>query len=215
MKMKKSIVVGTMFALILFLVPISFATAEAGKDPSEKDSLAVLDLDNKGGLDGSQVILLSAAVRDEFSLSGRYEVMSPAEMNDRLQSRGIELTVCSTEACVRMVGKVLGVQKLVVGSIEKLGRIYILTLQLVDVLDGEIEETVSDEYIGHPRELVGPIKKIARKIARVSLPPTLEGIRIVSAPEGATVYLNGEPRGHTPLLLPELDPGEYRLRIEL
>lgn len=215
MKLKKSIALGTIFTLILPMVPISSAAAEAGKESLEKNSLAVLDLDNKGGLEGSQIILLSAAVRDEFFLSGRYEIMSPAEMNDRLQARGIELTVCSTEACIRMVGKVLGVEKLVVGTIEKLGRIYILTLQLVDVVNGEIEETASDEYLGPAGELIGPIKKIARKIARVSLPPTLEGIRIVSAPEGATVYLNGEPRGHTPLLLPELEPGEYRLRIVL
>ena len=213
--MKKS---AALISLIMFLasfVPPCPVMAEMEGESGGDVSLAVLELDNKGGLADREIARLAASIRNEFTLSGRYRVMRLEEMKENLAARGIELMACSTEACVRMVGKVLGAEKLVVGSIEKIGRIFIITLQLVEVETGEIEETATEEYLGTDDELLGPVKKIARQIARTALPPTLEGMRIMSSPEGATVYLNNEPHGHTPLLLPDMEPGDYFLKLVL
>ena len=44
------------------------------------------------------------------------------------------------------------------------------------------------------------------------LPGTL---RVSSVPDGARIYLNGEPHGKAPLAIARLSPGEYELRAEL
>ena len=51
--------------------------------------------------------------------------------------------------------------------------------------------------------------------ASVTLKPLGRGrLRVVSQPEGAEVFLNGVPRGKTPLALGDLLPGKYQMRLE-
>ena len=45
--------------------------------------------------------------------------------------------------------------------------------------------------------------------------PTVGALIVLSEPSGGTVYVNNEQVGHTPLTLPSLAPGEYRVRVEL
>ena len=45
-----------------------------------------------------------------------------------------------------------------------------------------------------------------------ALPGTLH---LISVPDGARFYLNDEPRGKSPLAIPNLKPGDYRVRAEL
>ena len=45
--------------------------------------------------------------------------------------------------------------------------------------------------------------------------PTVGALMVLSEPSGATVYVNDEQVGHTPLTLPSLAPGGYRVRVEL
>jgi hypothetical protein len=48
----------------------------------------------------------------------------------------------------------------------------------------------------------------------VTLSPKPARLVVTSRPSGARVYVNNERRGDTPLTLPELAPGTYRVRVE-
>ncbi len=48
-----------------------------------------------------------------------------------------------------------------------------------------------------------------------TLTPLPGSLGVVSIPNGARIYLNGEPRGEAPLNLGDLPPGAYNLRAEL
>ena len=50
---------------------------------------------------------------------------------------------------------------------------------------------------------------------RLALAPLPAGLKIVSLPDKARVYVNNEPRGQTPLELVDLAPGKYRVRVEM
>lgn len=56
----------------------------------------------------------------------------------------------------------------------------------------------------------GQVEKI--RIALTALPATL---RVVSLPDKARVYLNNEFRGQTPIDIPNLAPGNVRVRVEM
>jgi hypothetical protein len=65
--------------------------------------------------------------------------------------------------------------------------------------------------------LTQKIKLEAGETQKIKLPmtPIPASLKIVSIPEKARVYINNEPRGLTPLELPDLAPGKYRVRVEL
>jgi hypothetical protein len=61
-------------------------------------------------------------------------------------------------------------------------------------------------------------KTLARKYPLdrlIAQPPEFGGIDISSSPPGASVYLNGEPKGNTPTGKINVRPGSYRLKITL
>jgi len=61
-------------------------------------------------------------------------------------------------------------------------------------------------------------KTLARKYPLdrlIAQPPEFGGIDISSSPPGASVYLNGEPKGNTPTGKINVRPGPYRLKITL
>ena len=65
--------------------------------------------------------------------------------------------------------------------------------------------------------LVHKIKLAAGETQKIKLPmaPLPAALRIVSLPDKARVYVNNEPRGLTPLDIPDLLPGKYRVRVEM
>lgn len=65
--------------------------------------------------------------------------------------------------------------------------------------------------------LTHKIKLAAGESQNVKLPmtPLPATLKIVSLPDKARVYVNNEPRGQTPLDLPQLAPGKYRVRVEM
>jgi hypothetical protein len=52
-------------------------------------------------------------------------------------------------------------------------------------------------------------------VAATPARPTVGALIILSQPTGGTVFVNDEQVGHTPLTLPSLAPGAYRVRVEL
>ena len=64
--------------------------------------------------------------------------------------------------------------------------------------------------------LSNKMRLAAGEVQKIKLPmtPLPAGLRIVSIPDKARVYVNNEPRGQTPLELNEMSPGKYRVRVE-
>lgn len=77
------------------------------------------------------------------------------------------------------------------------------------------ERTVSlemDGYRSYARKVLISPDEVARVDA--TLDPLPGGLTVVTMPDKARVYVNGEPRGESPLILEDLRPGTYSLRVE-
>ena len=114
---------------------------------SSKIFLAVMELDNRGGLSSSECSLLSDSIRQELFSTGKYRIVDRKNMDQILKEQGFQLSDCTSQECAVQVGKLLGVEKMVVGSIGKLGQKFMLNLQLLSVETGEIESMASDECL--------------------------------------------------------------------
>jgi TolB-like protein len=192
-----------------------------------KKSIAVLDLDATS-ISILEAKALTDRLRSELFSIGTFDVMEREKVNEmtreqRLQSSGI----VSDEMMVK-IGRMIGVQYMVAGSIGKLGAKYLLNLLLVNVETGKIQATASEECECKLEELSSAMDKMALQLSgkdtRKNVTIKYSGARsavkkgnfyIKSAPVGASVYLNGKRQnGYTPLIIEDIPTGEYHIRIE-
>jgi hypothetical protein len=113
-----------------------------------------------------------------------------------------ELRDCSGEdKCLAQVGKKVGVDVVVTGSVAALGDSYTLNVKAVDVATGkQIRRIATDPLRGSPDELIEAVRVAAY---RLLAPSQLHGsIAILSDLVGATVTLDGKKIGKTPLATP-------------
>jgi PEGA domain len=126
------------------------------------------------------------------------------------------LAACSgDDKCVADIGKKVGVDVMVAGSVAALGDSYILNIKAVDVATAkQIRRIATDPLRGSPDELIEAIRVAAY---RLLAPDQLHGsVVILTDSIGAQVTLDGKPAGKTPLPGPlaKLPLGTHALRVD-
>ena len=102
-------------------------------------------------------------------------------MQEILKEQGFQISgACTDEACMVEMGQLLGVERLVSGSIGKLGSMFLVNIRAIDVETAKIVGVVSVDIKGGIEDVVGHLPGIARKLtaggaAPVAPPPEPEG----------------------------------------
>ena len=137
--------------------------------------------------------------------------------------RDIERTVTTAEQnctgeekCLTAIGKRLGVDFVVTGTVGSLGDNYVLNIKVVDVATAKSQRIQSDPLRGSPDELIEGVRVAAY---RLLAPQQIHGsLQIQSDLIGAEVTLDGNKLGKTPLpnggVIARLPLGKHRLRVE-
>lgn len=125
--------------LILILIVMSL-TAFAQKS----STIAVLDLDAEG-ISASEGRIISARLRTDLFNTGKFTVIERDKMQEILDEQGFQLTACTTDECIIEVGKLIGVEKMVAGNIGKIGKLFTLTIRIVDVETGKVIKTATED----------------------------------------------------------------------
>jgi formylglycine-generating enzyme len=155
----------TIASLFFFLVTSSFAADKPAKETRDLSQyIAIFDLDVVGKVDKDISRPLSDSVRYEIVNSGKYKVMDRGNMDKILKEQAFEMT--GTVAKERMVeaGQILGVGKIIIGSIGIVGRTYMLSLSLVNIESGETERVEEDTCKCEIDELIESTKRVANKL---------------------------------------------------
>lgn len=169
--MKKILAWLTVFSFILSIFPVPTVSAQPPQNPEKKAFLAVLDLDNNGGVTNEECALLSESLRENFFKTGRYRIVDRKNMDDILKEQSFQLSDCTSKECAVKVGQLLGVEKMAFGSIGKLADQYLISIQTINVETGEIEKIASRRSIGSVDELENLVGEIAFEIAGVPYIP--------------------------------------------
>jgi hypothetical protein len=137
--------------------------------------------------------------------------------------RDIERTVTSAEQnctgeekCLSAIGKRLGVEYVVTGTVGSLGDNYVLDIKVVEVATGKSQKIQSDPLRGSPDELIEGVRVAAY---RLLAPQQIHGaLQIQTDLVGANVELDGKSLGKTPLpnngVISRLSIGKHKLRVE-
>jgi TolB-like protein len=178
------------FSFFNFIIFESFAQ----QPPPAKFHIAILNLEGRG-ISESEAATLSDQLRGHLVNLNAFIVLERGTMEEILQEQGLQQSGCTVTECAVRVGRVLNVQKIVAGSIGKIGKTYAINISMIDVESGRIERSFNRNYQGEIDGLLEILKDIAQEIAGRKL----YKLTIYSAPKGAEVMLNDKSLGTTPL----------------
>ena len=135
-----------------------------------KITLSVMDINITSGLAPSEVIMLTDKLINEFVANGIYKVVERSKRDEILREQGFQQSgACDQGACLVEAGQLLGVQKMVGGTIGQLGSVYGVELRVMDVRTGEIDQAFSRQYSGEISALLDAIKDAAAVFSGMAL----------------------------------------------
>ncbi|MFQ6608093.1 MAG: CsgG/HfaB family protein [Fidelibacterota bacterium] len=151
------------WALVFLYIPINIEAQNGDKIP-----VAVLDLEGRG-ISALEAATLTDRLRSEMVEVGAFVVVERGQMEMILEEQGFQQTGCTSAECAVEVGKLLGVQKMVTGSIGKLGELYTVDARMFDVQTGEIERVSKREYRGGIEGLIDLLEVVTKDLAGIQV----------------------------------------------
>ena len=213
--MKKSIFRNTLslFLVCFFIFSITNLAAQE-KVTERKINTAFLGF-NARDIPPSGADILSDLVREELIKSGKYNVIDREHTEYLLEEITFQHTDLTDQDSIASIGNLLGVEKLMIGTIGKLGDLSIITLRIIDVETGVIERTETEEFIGMMEELRKPVRIAVQKLLDIEGIEVDRGtfIHVGSEPEGVNIYVDGLFEGSSPARIKVPGPGEYRVKL--
>ena len=172
-----------------------------------KTTLALLDLDAKG-LSQTETEILSNRLRSNAVNLGIYDIVERQKMQEILDEQEFQLSGCTNDACAVEVGQLLGVEKMISGSVGVFGKVFTVELRLLDIETGKIERSANYDFQGELEILLmdGMNNALLKLLGLLDMPTSTSvsiynktGTLVLnSIPEGAEVLIDGKPSGTTP-----------------
>jgi hypothetical protein len=195
------------------VAPPEVAPPEVAPEAAIDQKLAVWRFDALG-IDPERVARLETLFRMELDRLDRQPMPSRRDIDRAITGDARECT--GEDRCLAAIGKKLGVDVIVTGTVGQLGDNYVLTIKAVDVATARpLQKIQSDPLRGQPDELIEGVRVAAY---RLLAPDQLHGaIQVQTDLVGAEVSLDGAALGKTPLpgngVIGKLALGKHRLRV--
>jgi TolB-like protein len=125
---------------VLCLIGVSFAdTARNSSGTSRVPRVAILELRSPNPqVSASDLSALSARLETEFQKTQAFQILERRNMDAILREQGFQQSgACTSEDCQVQVGQLLGVERIVVGEVGKVGHLLTFNLKVVDVGTGQ------------------------------------------------------------------------------
>jgi sulfatase modifying factor 1 len=177
------------FVIALFpghnLYPLDRVYAQETRGSEEKPfrvekMIAVLDLDLVGGANKALTTTLTNALINELVGLRVYDVIDRANRDKILSEQGFQLKDCVGEECRVEAGRLLGVGKIVVGNVSKVGEAHFINIQLINVETGMVEKSAMDKCVGPIDKLVDLMSDLVAKLIGVKMKPEV-GVKIMES----------------------------------
>ena len=129
---------------------------------AQKKTLTVLNIDSQGiSLTPEQ---LGNLTRMEVEKLDTFEVMDRYDVAYMIKKHNLEIEGCYGKICLTEMGKLIGSDRMLSGSVELYGKTIILTLRLIDVKKEKIERAHVKEFLNLQNELQSMIRLTLREM---------------------------------------------------
>jgi TolB-like protein len=181
----------------------------------DRINIAVNDLAVQG-IDQSEAAVISERLRVELINTQAFRVMERSQMEAILKEQGLQQSGCTDNSCAVEIGRLLGVEHMIIGTIGRVGSLYTISIRLVNVATGEALYTASEDCRCTIEEvLTNATKNIAMKLDLAIQKAIFGTLDIKTLPDSASVYVNGKHIGKTHYFNDRFVPGTYALKVEL
>jgi hypothetical protein len=189
------------------------APAAPGPEEAIDQKLAVWRFDALG-IEPELVARLETLFRMELDRLDKQPMPTRREIERTITGDARECT--GEDKCLAAIGKKLGVDVILTGTVGQLGDYYVLTIKAVDVASAKtLQKIQSDPLRGQPDELIEGVRVAAYRLLAPS--QLLGAIQVQTDLVGADVQLDGKALGKTPLpgngVIGKLALGKHRLRV--
>jgi hypothetical protein len=209
----------TSVALVIAIAGARAAAAqprspETGPEQAITQRIAVWRFDALG-IEPELVARLETLFRMELDRLAKQPMPTRREVERAVTADQRECT--GEERCLAAIGKKLGVDVVVTGTVGALGDSYVLNIKAVEAQTAkQLTRIQSDPLRGSPDDLIEGVRVAAYKLLA---PDQLHGsIQIQTDLVGAEVQLDGKALGKTPLprlgVIARQDLGKHRLRVQ-
>jgi len=173
------------FAITALLLASAGSPSAQTQEPTP---IGVLDLISEN-VPEAELRVLTDRLRHELFTTGRFRVMERERMQDILKEQGFQQSGCFATECVVDVGQLIGVRKMVAGSVGKIEDVYTLSLRLINVETGAVERTaVKDCKCSLTDILMSLLAQTAAELAETEQQRTA---RLISISGGNPTYVRG------------------------
>lgn len=151
-----------------FLLPVLVASSllHAAPEPARKPlTAAVLDLQARG-VKKEDAQVLTDRFRVELFLGKGFRLLEREKMAEILKEQAFQKSgACEQSECAVEVGKLLGVNRMIIGSVSHIGETWTVMARVIDVGTGEIVQTAVLDRKGPIDELLQPgMQELAEKL---------------------------------------------------
>jgi TolB-like protein len=107
--------------------------------------------------------MAESVLRVEMTKTEQFNVIDKLDMIEILEENEIDLTNCYGKKCLLKVGKSAGVDKVVTGSVENLGKKIVVTVKILDVASESYDKVAIEEFINLDSEIQSMVKIVVNK----------------------------------------------------
>ena len=207
---------------LVFAILISAAALISAEQPARL-TIAVNDLRGTG-IDEAASTIISERLRSELINTGAFRVMERAEMKSILKEQGFQQSgACDESSCLVQAGQLLGVNRMIAGSVGAVGNFWTISLRMLNVGTGEILFTINEDYEGEFKGVVSRataraatklVSGAVGEIEQVALAGKKGELFIESSEGGAKIEIDGKViPGVTPLSLSGFPAGNHEIVV--
>lgn len=184
---------------------------------SSQIAVAILDFD-ANGVSRSEAKAISDRFRTELFQVGKYRVMERQKMERLLDEMSFQLSGSTSSQNAVKAGRLVGVKKIVAGSVSKIDNFYSINTRLIDVETSQIENTATRDVQGSIADLLADaIPELARELSGISREDKKTStLEITIHPDSANIFLDNTFSGISPkkINLTPLDTHQIKIQKE-
>jgi len=199
-------------AWLLFLISAMPAFSLNSMQTTHKVNIAVFDFEGKG-ITQAEASALTERFRSVLVSTNKFNVVERQKIKLIMDELGLQLSGMVSEKSISKAGELLGVNRIISGTIGKIGDTYTVDLRIIAVETGKVIRTVSQNTNGSKENLIALLERLAKRFAGIKTELKKYDITILSLPGKSSVYMDGKYIGLTPMVV-KLTEGDHKIRIQ-
>lgn len=183
------------FLIMIFAVAALF--------PQQKMRIAIMDVIPSSGISQDVAISVSELIRTEMFNTGLFRVVEREQMDKIMKETELQTSGCTDTECAVKVGKMLSVDRMMVGKISKLGGKFIINARIINIERAEME-FADKATVENESDLDRGVAQFAQSIAARIKGAPVQSVNIRStttATPAKTVPHGMQPNGTKSLLM--------------